>query len=376
VQVLTGLPNYPGGEIYDGYKVKFIQREVMDGIEVIRVPLYPSHDRSSMKRIMSYMSLSTTQALIGTFAVNKADVAYVSQGPATIGLPAIFHKIFRRIPFVYSIQDLWPDTLLSTGMFKNRFGLKLISGWCKMVYKFASKIVVIAPGMKRRLIERGVPEDKIEVVYNWCDEDMIWARPDNVDIPPCLQDEKKFNVVFAGNMGKAQAMDSVIKAAELLKDECPNLQFVLIGSGVEVEPLKAKVKEAKLSNVVFLPRKPISEIGTLLQKADALLVHLRNDPLFEITVPSKTQAYLATGKPIIIGVKGDAADLVEQAMAGIRCEPENAQSIAKAVRRLYTSDKQTLNEMGQNGLNFYKEKLSFQTAIERYSIIFNSLRIK
>lgn len=251
-----------------------------------------------------------------------ADVPFVSQGPATIGLPAIIHKIFRKIPFVYTILDLWPDSLLSTGMFNSKLGLKIVNWWCKRAYNAVAKIVVTAPGMKERLIERGVPEDKIEVIYNWCDDALICREEPDGELKKRLGFDGKFNIIFAGNMGKAQAMEAVIKVADILQNDCKDVQFVLIGSGVEVENLKKMTNELSLNNVKFLGRKPITEIGSILRLADVLLVHLKNDPLFEITVPSKIQAYLATGKPILIGVKGDAAKLVEDANAGLSCEPE------------------------------------------------------
>ncbi len=310
VQVLTGFPNYPGGKIYENYKIKLIQREIMDGIEVIRVPLYPSHNRSSLKRILSYISLSSTQSLIGPFAVNKADVAYVTQGPATIGLPSIIHKVFRGIPFVYNIQDLWPDTLASTGMFSSGFGYKLVDWWCKRVYKSAAKVVVISPGMKKVLIERGVSPEKIEVIYNWCDDSLIYRGEPDKNLKKQLGMEDKFNIVFAGNMGKAQAMDAVVDAAEIISRQNDKILFSLIGSGVEVDGLKEKTAKLKLNNVVFHGRKPVSEIGPILRLADILLVHLKNEPLFNITIPSKTQAYMASGKPVLIGVSGDAAELI------------------------------------------------------------------
>jgi len=328
VQVLTGFPNYPGGKIYDGYRIRFFQKEVMEGIPVMRVPLYPSHDRSSFKRTISYLSLSLAQAAMGPFAVNDADIAYVSQGPATIGLPAMTHKTFRHIPFVYNIQDLWPDTLTSTGMFDHSLGLKLIDHWCKWVYKKAAKITVIAPGMKTRLIERGVPAEKIELIYNWCDDDLICRdKPDN-QLANSLGLTGKFNIIFAGNIGKAQAIHAVLDAAKLIAEDCPQIQFVFIGGGVEVDPLKQKAADMNLKNIRFLPRRPASEIGPILRLADVLLVHLKDNPLFRITIPSKTQAYLAMGRPVLIGVKGDAAHLVEKAQAGLTCEPENPESIA------------------------------------------------
>jgi glycosyltransferase involved in cell wall biosynthesis len=366
VQVLTGLPNYPGGKIYDGYKVRLIQKEVMDGIPIIRVPIYPSHNRSSAKRILSYLSLSMSQAAVGPFAVNKADVAFVSQGPATIGLPAIIHKLFRKIPFVYNIQDLWPDTLFSTGMFESKMGLRMVDWWCKRVYKKAARIAVIAPGMKRKLIERGVPQEKIEVIYNWCDGKLICRDQRDEQLADSLNMAGKFNIVFAGNMGKAQALDALIDAARLLASDCPDVQFVLVGPGVEVEALKQKAAEMNLSNVLFVPPKPSNEIGPILRLADVLLVHLKEDPLFEITIPSKTQAYMATGRPILIGVKGDAADLVGRAGAGLACEPENPESIAEKVKQFYNMSKSEIDLMGNNAIDFYDRELSFERAVKSY----------
>ena len=370
VQVLTGFPNYPGGKIYDGYKVKLIQKETMDGVPVIRVPLYPSHTKSSFKRILSYLSLSLSQSMIGPFAVNKADVAYVSQGPATIGLPSLIHRLFRKIPFVYSIQDLWPDSLSSTGMFDNSFGLRLIDKWCEYVYKKAAKVVVIAPGMKQKLIERGVPTEKIEVIYNWCDESLIFREQPDCELAKKLSMTDKFNIVFAGNMGKAQSMEAVLDAAKILDNGDNNIQLVLIGGGVEVESLKQKAIELSLGNVIFHARRPISEIGSILRLADVLLVHLRDEPLFRITIPSKTQAYLATGRPILIGVKGDAARLVEDANAGISCEPENPQSIAETIMKFYKMEKDELLQMGTNGMNYYDKHLSFKIAVQSYLDVF------
>ena len=374
VQVLTGFPNYPGGRIYDGYKVKFIQRETLEGIPIIRVPLYPSHDQSSIKRTLSYISLSLSQAAIGPFAVDKADVAYVSQGPATIGWPSIIHKIFRRIPFVYNIQDLWPDTLTSTGMFDSGIGYKLVDKWCKFIYRQAGKITVISLGMKQRLIERGVPESKIEIIYNWCDDALICRDEPDLNLKERLGMKDKFNIVFAGNMGKAQAMDSVVDAAEIISKSDSNIQFVFIGSGVEVDNLKQRVKDLKLNNVLFQGRKPVSEIGPILRLADVLLVHLKDDPLFRITIPSKTQAYMAIGRPVLIGVNGDAAKLVKEANAGLYCQPENSESIASTVLQFYNMKKQDLEQMGNNAMNYYDNNLSFKIAVEKYIKIFEEVK--
>ncbi len=374
VQVITGFPNYPGGKIYDGYKIKFFQKEIMDGIPVYRFPLYPSHDQSSWGRTLCYGSLSLSHTLLAPWLIQKADVAFVTQGPATIGMPAILLKWLRRIPFLFSIQDLWPDSLLSTGMFSEGLAFKLLNGWCKFVYRQAAKITVIAPGMKTKLIERGVPEDKIEVLYNWCDDALICRADRNEKMIHQLSFAGKFNVVFAGNMGKAQALDAVIRAAALIQPARPDIQFVFIGSGVEVENLKALAAQLNLTNTLFLPRRPINEIGPILCQADALLVHLHKDPLFAITVPSKTQAYLAMGRPIVMGVQGDAADLVQRAGAGVICEPENPESIASAVLSLVQMPQEQREKMGRSGASFYDANLSFLKAADHYEKMFEKIK--
>jgi colanic acid biosynthesis glycosyl transferase WcaI len=373
IEVLTGFPNYPGGKIYEGYRVRPLQREVLKGIPIIRVPLYPSHDRSSIRRIASYTSYALSASTIGAAVVRQADVAYVAQGPATVGLPACVLRLIRGIPFVFNIQDLWPDTLVSTGMLNNRFMLWAAGKWCQFCYRYASKVVVITPGFKQKLQERGVPEDKIEVIYNWCDESQICRAEKDQELANALGMTARFNIVFAGNIGAAQAMGAVLEAAKIIAPRFPVVQFIFIGGGVEVDSLKEKAAVMGLKNVLFHKQRPISEIGKILSLADVLLVHLKDDPLFHITIPSKTQAYMAIGRPILMGVRGDAADLITKAGCGLICEPENPQSIAEAVAKFHSMPKADLDEMGENGRRFYERKLSFEIAARKYEKVLESV---
>ena len=375
VEILTGFPNYPAGKIYDGYKIKLRQKEMMDGIPVIRVPLYPSHNRSSIKRIISYSSLSMAQATLGITSVQKADVAYVCQGPATIGLPSVIAKWLRKIPFVYHIQDLWPDSLSATGMFDSKSGIKVLHKWCKFVYSQADQIITISPGVKELLCERGVPESKISIVYNWCDEQKLLPAGDVSELSSEYADifKDKFNIVYAGNIGKAQALESVINAAEIIRKKNSNIQFVIIGNGVDKNALQQKIIHEKIKNVVFLPQQPSSEINKFLNQADVLLVHLKETELFKITIPSKIQAYLATGKPIMVGVNGDAGDLVLKAEAGFSCQPENAESIAKTALEFYSLQASELKSIGTRGREFYKNNLSFEIALKKMNDIFEKV---
>lgn len=365
VQVLTGFPNYPGGKLYAGYRVRFYQKEMMDGISVIRVPLYPSHDQSSYGRVVNYASFAVSAAILGSCLVDKADAMYVYHPPATIGLPAIVISLLRGIPFVYDVQDLWPDTLASTGMVKNIGVLKIVGQWSRFVYHRAARVVVLSPGFKSALVQRGVPAAKVEVVYNWCDESQAQELLSDETLVRSLGLSGMFSVVFAGTMGKAQGMDTVLDAAAILANRLPAVRFVLVGGGIEVERLKKRAVEERIGNVIFVPRQPVSEIGKYLAIADVLLVHLRKDPLFEITIPSKTQAYLAVGKPILMAVDGDAADLVSRAGAGIACESENPVKLAGAVEQLHNMASAERSAMGLSAKAYYQKELSLAVGAAR-----------
>jgi glycosyltransferase involved in cell wall biosynthesis len=373
VEVLTGFPNYPGGKLYDGHKIKFFQREMINNIPVIRVPLYPSHDNNSIKRILNYTSFALSASLIGIFGVKRPDVIYVYHPPATIGLPALFLHLLYWAPFVYDIQDLWPDTLAATGMLDNRAALWLVDRWCRIIYSQAAKIVVLSPGFREMLIKRGVPEHKIKVIYNWCEDNKIQFTDRNESMAKEIGMAGRFNIVFAGTMGKAQGLDAILEAACLLRDKLPKIQFVFVGGGIDVGRLKEKAIEQGLTNVRFLSRRPPSEIGNILSLADVLLVHLKDEPLFEITIPGKTQCYMAIGRPILMGVRGDAKALVEKAGAGLVCTPEDPQDIADAIERFYNMSREELDLMGHRGKMFYEQELSLRIGARQFEKIFQSV---
>jgi glycosyltransferase involved in cell wall biosynthesis len=372
VEVLTGFPNYPGGKVYKGYKIKLFQKEEMDGIRVIRVPIYPSHSAGTLKRIFNYLSFGISAIIIGNFLIKKPNVVYLFHSPAS-GLAAIFMRIFRRIPFVFDIQDLWPDSLSVTGMVKNRIAIKIVSKWCNFLYKKASKITVISPGFKKELISRGVDERKIQVIYNWCDEAHLHPSLNDKNLPKKLNVKSKFNIVFAGNMGKAQALGTVLNAAKIIKYKYKKIHFIFVGDGVELDDLKKLKLSLNLSNVQFLPKRPITEICDVLLIADILLVHLMDDPLFKITIPSKLQTYLAVGRPILIGVGGDAEDLVIKSDSGIACVPEDSKSIADSVIKLYNMSPAKRKKMGMNGKSFYEKELSIKSGVKKFEVIFKEI---
>lgn len=367
--MLTGFPNYPGGRVYSGYQLRWRQQELVDPIKVTRVALYPSHDGSAVRRVVNYASFALSAAAFGVPSVSQADVAYVYHPPATIALPAMLLRVARRVPFVLDVQDLWPDTLRATGMVSSSMILNMVGKLCRQAYRSAAGIAVLSPGFKRTLVSRGVAADKIEVIHNWSNEAEL-EDTSSVAASTEVSLAGRFNVVFAGTMGRAQALTSVLQAAKLVETAAPRIQFILVGGGVDVPTLRERAAAMSLSNVKFLPARPLSQASPLLHAADLLLVHLRDDPLFEITIPSKTQAYMAVGRPILMAVRGDAATLVREAGAGWCVEPENPHALAARLVELASMDEHCLKTAGERGRKFYQENLSLNAGVSRFEALF------
>jgi glycosyltransferase involved in cell wall biosynthesis len=363
VEVLTGFPNYPGGKLYPGYQLRVRRREVMDGVPIVRVPLYPSHDTSAMRRIANYASFAFSAATIGAASVRAADVGFVYHPPATVGLASLVLRALRKLPFVYHIADMWPESVVESGFVRDgrlRHTVeRLINSWCSTLYRAASAITVLSPGFKRLLIERGVPASKVHVIYNWTDEDVFRPVPRNEALAAELGLANRFNVIYAGNIGIFQGLETVIDAAALLRDH-PSIQFVLVGTGQDESRLKDLASARGIQNVRFIGRRQYWEMPEINALADVLLVQLRDLPFFAATVPSKTQVSLASGRPVLMAARGDAARIVEEAGAGISCRPEDPQALADAVVKLSKLSAAERDAMGARGREHYLREMSLE----------------
>lgn len=366
VEVITGFPNYPGGKVYDGYKIKPWSVEWIDGVKVCRVALYPSHNSSGLMRMLNYASFAITSFFWGLLVSRNADVIYSYHPPLTTAFCGVVLGKLKRIPCVIDVQDLWPDTLTATGMLHNKKVLKMVDWICQLTYKMASHIVVLSPGFKRVISSRGITEKKFDVIYNWCDEEKLTKfKPCRYSLP-----KGKFNILFAGNMGPGQGILSIVEAARLLQIESVDVNIVFVGYGIQLEEAKSRVVSYKLSNVHFIPKVPMEEVGELLNNADALLVHLNDDALFSITIPSKTQAYMAMGRPIVCGVNGDTNHIVKEANCGVTCQSSSARSIADAIKVISECDSDSLKEMGTNAANYYHTHMSLNIGISKFIDVF------
>lgn len=373
VQVLTGFPSYPLGRIYEGYRQKLWERETIEGIEVIRVPIYSNQSDNGAQRMMHYLSYAFSASLPGLFLVRKPDIAFVYQGAIPVGIPAVLLKWLRGVPFVYDINDMWPESVAVSGMMKNKTFIRWIEKWCKFNYRQAGKITVATPGFKEKLINKGVAPEKIEFVPNWS-RDKYSKETLPLELTEKYFPKDRFHILYAGNLGVVQELDVFLHAAlnfQQRKDD--SIQFTLLGGGADEKRLKNKQKELGLENVQFLPRVDGSEVVKYLNTADALFVHLKNSPLFEITIPSKILSYLRTGKPILLGLKGNAADIITEAGAGYLFAPGNVDDLIRSIEQLLANTNEEREEMGKKGMKYYNDHLSIASSTDKLEMAFYEL---
>ena len=361
VEVITGFPNYPSGRLYDGYRLRPYLREKVRGVTVHRLPLYPSHDSSAVRRMLNFLSFMVSATVLGPFFGRRCQVALVYSTPATVGLVGIVLRALLRRPFVLYVQDLWPDTLTATGMLPGRLTRPaewILHRFCNRVYKSAAHIAVISPGMKTLLMSRGVPEQKIDVVYNWVDEQLF--RP----TPTQAREDGRFEVMYAGSIGKVQGLDVAVRALAQLRPE-EDVRLRLIGSGGEVSALQRLAQELGVSDrVSFEGPRSVGEMSEVMATAHVQLVCLKDDPLFHLTMPSKIQAILATGRPVITCAPGDAAALTTASGAGWAVAPGDASGLAEAIREARSLTPHQLDELGKAGHVYYQERLSAKVGSE------------
>ncbi|WP_314035938.1 glycosyltransferase family 4 protein [Dietzia sp. CH92] len=363
VDVLTGYPIYPAGKIFPGYRIRPYSRETLRGIAVHRVPAYPSHDDNATRRMANYLTFAASSSLAAPAALGASDVVLVYSSPATAATAAVPLKMLRRVPFVLHIQDLWPDTVTSSGFVTgptSSFMDRTIARYCNAVYRSAAHIAVISPGMVETLRERGVPDQKISVVPNWAEESSFYPTARDASLASALGINRAFNVMYAGNHGEMQNLEVVLEAANRLRHR-KDIGFTLVGDGVRKHFLRQSAKERGLDNVIFLDPQPFDKMAEILALGDVQLVTLKDLPLYRITMPSKIQANMAAARPIIAAVSGDAAAVVEQADCGAAVQPGDVDSLVRAIIQLAEAPHTALVELGRNARSAYLEHFSEQS---------------
>lgn len=356
VSVVTGFPNYPSGRIYPGYRMRLILHEEIGGVRITRLPLYPSHDSSALRRSLNFLSFFLSLLIYCLIRAGRYDLAYAYHPPITVGFAAALAGCLRRLPFVLDVQDLWPDTVVTTGLRGASVLARPIGLVCWFVYRRSALVIAQSSGMHFALSGRGVAPEKIRTIHNWA----VRETPGNAQRGTC-KEINRFTIVYAGNFGRAQGLATVIDAARILARRRQDIEIRLIGDGVEFEALAERARGAQ--GISIEPRVSAAEIDEVVARSDALLMHLRDEPLFRMTVPSKTQAYLAYGRPVVAGVAGEAADLLEKSGAAIVVAPCDPDALSEAISRMADLTREQRQAMGSVGRRFYFDNLSFSSGI-------------
>ncbi len=365
VTVITSAPNVPHGRVYPGYRNALFQVEYLDGIRVIRVWTFLAANAGKIRRTLNYLSYCLTAPLAG-LACARPDVLIATSPQFFCGWAGVILSWLRRLPFVVEIRDIWPDSIAAVGALNQSAALRLLTAMERQLYRSADQIVTVGPGYYDALTERDVSKDRLHVVPNGADLDRF--DPAKVTpIPPAPNEpQERFICAYIGTIGMASGLDVVVEAAtQLQANGDVSVQFWLVGDGADRERLQAKVKDRGLQNVHFKGLVKKAEIPHYLATADICLVHLRKDPLFETVLPSKLFEAMAMAKPVILGVRGSAAELLASAQAGIPIEPEDSRQLVETLNSL-KENQEKRNNLGENGRRFVVKQYNRDHFANRY----------
>lgn len=363
IEVVTGFPNYPGGKIYPGFRIRPYQKDVIAGLTVHRVPLYPSHDASSLKRIANYLSFFVSVLLFGLWRGGRYDAVYVYHPPITPAIAAVLFCRWHHTPIVAEIQDLWPDSVVASGM-GGGYIPAILNVVSNFVYRRATAVIAQSNGMRDRLELRGVPAEKLDVIFNWATySDMAAIDQDNAILRSFTD---RINIVYGGNFGQAQKLDILIDAAIRAQRSVAAIRLHLIGDGMDRPALAALIERQSAQDIVCIhPPVQRDTMDRIFDAADILALHLKDDPLYDITIPSKTQHYLACGKPVIGGIAGEAAQILRDSGAAMICPPEDVDGIARSIVAIASLSKSERTTMGSKGRDHYQKIFGLDRAIEK-----------
>ncbi len=364
VTVLTGVPNYPTGVVAEGYRADQASREVIDGIEVRRTPLYPSHDTNSLGRMLNYSSWALSSTYYGIGDIRRAGLAVVHSSPVTANLAPMVARVLFGIPYVTMIMDLWPDSVFQSGFLTTgpvrRIADAVLSTFAQWSYRLASHVTVLSPSMKQVLVDRGVPPEKISLVYNWVDES-LFATPAAPD--PALRadlglTDDDFVAMYAGAHGVPQGLGVLVEAAARI-DPAERIHIVTVGDGTDGDRLRELAASLGVAERVhFLGRRPMATMPGLLEAADLQLVCISDTPLFRVNMPSKIPSLLAGARPVLVVAAGDPADVLTAERAAMAASPNDPAAVATALRQAKAAGADMLREMGERGRDLYEREMS------------------
>ena len=371
VTILTALPNYPIGEIFEDYRGKGVVIEEIEGIKIVRTSIYATKSKSFTKRLRNYLSFTFSSVFQGSKYIDKQDVIITESPPIFLGFSGYVLAKLKKANFIFNISDLWPESAIKLGVLHNKLFIKMAVWLEEFCYRHAAAVTCQTQGIVDDIVGRGFDKNKVHLLTNGVDTDLFKKENRDEDFRHEIGIENKFALCYAGIHGLAQGLQVIINAAEIVKDE-ENIQFVFVGDGPEKQDLINMVKEKDLKNVLFLPLQPKTNMPKIVASMDAAIIPLKKLELFKGALPSKMFETLASEVPIILPVQGEAAKLVNNANAGIVVEPENAKEIAEAVLKLY-NDIELRKKLGENGRAYVMENYARENITKKLEKILTNL---
>jgi colanic acid biosynthesis glycosyl transferase WcaI len=348
VTVVTEVPNHPSGIIPPRYRGRLSERVCEDGVDVLRLWVSTSPEKTFKSRMRFYLSYMAMGALAGSLLRGRYDLVYATSPPLFVGPAGLAAAMVRRVPFVFEVRDLWPESAVALGELNGKRAIRAAEVLERYLYRRAARIVVVTEGIRKRLVERGLPPEKLALIPNGADTDRFRFDPEGrARVRATLGVDDKFVAMYAGIHGLAQGMESLVEVARLLEQR-PDIVLVFIGEG----PKKAAVAQLKkalgLENLMLLPEVQVEEMPAHLSAADCCIVPLRDDPLFRGALPSKMFEAWACSRPVVLSVAGEAVEALKSAGGGITARPGDPAEIASAIEYL-EAHREEAHRMGLQG---------------------------
>ena len=349
VTVVTSAPNHPRGVLYPGYRNRLRQVEDWDGIRVVRVVTFLAANAGTWRRTLNYLSYMVSATVLGSLE-RRPDVVMATSPQFFCGWAGVLVSKIRRVPFILEIRDLWPESIAAVGAIRSRMVIGLLARLELAMYRAARQIVTVGEGYRQRLLERGADDERVAVVMNGVDDELFSPRDGDARLAERVGVAGRFVVTYCGVIGMAHGVEVVLRAASHLREKS-EVVFLMVGDVACFDDLKGTAERDGLDNVVFTGNVAKDWVPGLIALSDVCLVHLRASDTFTSVMPSKIFEAAAMAKPVILGVRGFAAEFVETAGCGVCIEPENEHELVDAVLRL-SADRALCERLGQAGRDY------------------------
>lgn len=376
VTVLTGKPNYPDGKFYSGYNFLNKKIEFYKGVKIVRAPLISRGNGSGIRLFFNFISFAFFASVTAILRLKKdAEIIFVYEpSPITVGIPALFYKLFSKAPMFFWIQDLWPESLIAAGDVKSKLILKLTDRLVRLIYRKSDVIFISSKSFKHSITEKGVDSEKLYYLPNWAED--IYNEPveRDKDIAGLLP-LKGFKIMFAGNIGESQDFESIVNAAEKTSGY-DDIHWIIVGDGRKKSWIEQEIRLKKMNNIHLIGRHPMRMMPSFFREADVMLVSLKDEPIFSLTVPAKIQSYLACGKPILAMINGEGADVIRESKSGFAVNAGDFNALADRVIEMYNMPKTNMDLMAKASKEFYLNNFNSKDLIDKLMSVFYSYTVK